>query len=416
MGYEAISARFWEINDREHLGGNTTMLYFYLLKLYNENSKRSFSYSDVDICKEIGIARTTIIRVREKLRNAGLIDFETKSFYPCEYKIILPYSEDESSIEGETIEPNTREELLELEEIKNIDRKETIEYPHTYENSENSTLTVHQEDLWKKETEYPYISLDIIRESIGGFKNGNLSIIAGRTGMGKTALMIQMIIDLAKSNKSVGVFSLEMSSLDIIERLLTNSTNIPNTTFRRYTFSEADYEIYFEKKHELKRYKIHISDSASLFSIENLYRQAKIYKRRYAIDILFVDYLQLISCDKAKGDGILEISIISKKLKSLAKELDIPVVALSQLSRNVENRYIKRPMLSDLRGSGSLEQDADEVIFLYRPEYYNIDTWDYYNDESTSGEAEIIISKNRYGQTGAGRCKVDLPTSRFYNL
>lgn len=131
---------------------------------------------------------------------------------------------------------------------------------------------------------------------------------------------------------------------------------------------------------------------------------------------MFVDYLQLATYDEA-GNREQEIGRISRGLKAIAKELDIPVVALSQLSRKVEDRPGKRPMLSDLRDSGSIEQDADEVIFLYRPEYYGILEWDSsYNNECTENEAEIIIAKNRNGGTLDERCRVNLPTSKFMNL
>jgi len=298
--------------------------------------------------------------------------------------------------------------------IENLFINEFIE-KNEQENSLSVLLEKYQSRIGKEDNIGLPTSLEAINNGLGGFKKGNLSIIAGRPGMGKTALMTQMIIDISRADKSVGVFSLEMSSLEMIERLITNFSEISNNVLR-HTLSENYHMIFIEKKHELKKLKIHISDSTSLFSIENLYMHAKMQKMRYGIDILFVDYLQLISCAKSKDNRVLEISIISRKLKSLAKELDIPVVALSQLSRNVENRPNKRPMLSDLRDSGTIEQDADEVIFLYRPEYYNIETWDYYDNESTMNEAEIIISKNRHGKTGAGRCKVDLSTSRFMNV
>lgn len=139
-------------------------------------------------------------------------------------------------------------------------------------------------------------------------------------------------------------------------------------------------------------------------------------KLRHNINILFIDYLQLITYPKA-GNREQEISYISRSLKGLAKELNIPVIALSQLSRNVEQRADKRPFLSDLRDSGAIEQDADEVIFLYRPEYYGIERWDKeYNNENTNNEVEIIISKNRHGGILAERCSVNMATSKFTDL
>lgn len=257
-------------------------------------------------------------------------------------------------------------------------------------------------------------SLSVINKTFGGWQKSDLSIVAGRPGMGKTAFMIQQMIDVAKTGKAVGVFSLEMSAEQITARVLTNFTEIKNSSVLRKGLNEMELRQYWNRKDDLISLPIHIDDTPSI-SIENLRLKAKMLKMRYNIQILFVDYLQLITYEKAKTRE-QEISNISRGLKSIAKELDIPVVALSQLSREVEKRPDKRPKLSDLRDSGSIEQDADEVLFLYRPEYYNIEQWeDFYNNEPTANEVEIIIAKNRHGGIQPERCKVNMATSNFYN-
>ena len=150
-------------------------------------------------------------------------------------------------------------------------------------------------------------------------------------------------------------------------------------------------------------------------SIQDLKVKAKMMKLKYNIKALFVDYLQLATYEKSQNRE-QEIAKISSGLKAIAKELDIPVIALSQLSRAVESRPNKRPQLSDLRESGSIEQDADEVIFLYRPEYYNIDEWDDYNNAPTKNEVEIMIAKNRNGGLLDERYKVNMAISEFRNI
>ncbi|MDY3319504.1 replicative DNA helicase [Riemerella anatipestifer] len=257
-------------------------------------------------------------------------------------------------------------------------------------------------------------SLSVINKTFGGWQNSDLTIIAGRPGMGKTAFMIQQIVDVAQVGMPVGVFSLEMSAEQITSRVLTNITEIKNSSVLRKGLNDEELQIYWQKKDDLVSLPIHIDDTPSI-SIQNIRTKAKMLKLKYDIKILFVDYLQLITYEKANTRE-QEISKISRGLKSLAKELDIPIIALSQLSREVEKRPNKRPFLSDLRDSGSIEQDADEVIFLYRPEYYGIEEWDdFYNNEPTANEIEIIIAKNRHGGIQPERCKVNMATSSFYN-
>lgn len=258
-------------------------------------------------------------------------------------------------------------------------------------------------------------SLNIINKAFGGWQNSDLTVVAGRPGMGKTAFIVQQAVDAALQNLAVGIFSLEMSAEQIASRILTNITQIPNSSVLRKGLKPHEIQVYLDHKPNLQELPIHIDDIPAI-TIDNLKTKAKMMKLRHNIQILFVDYLQLINHNSAKSRE-QEISTISRELKALAKELNIPVIALSQLSRNVEQRHDKRPLLSDLRDSGAIEQDADEVIFLYRPEYYGISQWgEEYGGEPTDNEIEIIIQKNRHGGILSERCEVNLAISKFNNI
>ncbi|QOR74631.1 replicative DNA helicase [Cruoricaptor ignavus] len=264
-------------------------------------------------------------------------------------------------------------------------------------------------------------SLKLINDVMGGWQNSDLNIVAGRPGMGKTAFMVQQIVDCVEQHIPVGVFSLEMSAEQIAARILTNITNIPNWAVLRKGLNEEELRTYWSLKDKLQSLQIYIDDSAAI-SIQNLRLKAKIMKLRYNIGILFVDYLQLVTNQESKKNREQEISSISRGLKAIAKELNIPVIALSQLSRNLEQRSDKRPQLSDLRDSGAIEQDADVVMFIFRPEYYGISSWNTDDDGQpamidlpSANQAEIIIEKNRHGATHFQRFIINLATSSFQN-
>ncbi|MGC4128554.1 MAG: replicative DNA helicase [Bergeyella sp.] len=258
-------------------------------------------------------------------------------------------------------------------------------------------------------------SLSTINKTMGGWQNSDLVIVAGRPSMGKTAFVIQQIIDVVKQDLSAGVFSLEMSAEQITGRIITNYTGIPNSSLLRKGMNPEEWATMFGYLDELIEKKIHIDDTPGI-SINDLRTKARMMQLRYGINILFVDYLQLATEPNAKNRE-QEIGSISRGLKAIAKELNLPVIALSQLSRKVEERGDKRPFLSDLRDSGSIEQDADVVIFLYRPEYYGLAEWDSdYDNLPTKNEVEIIVQKNRQGGLLSERCGVHFPTSRFFDL
>ncbi|MCX6283654.1 MAG: replicative DNA helicase [Bacteroidetes bacterium] len=230
-----------------------------------------------------------------------------------------------------------------------------------------------------------------------GWQKSDLIIIASRPGMGKTAFALTMARNAAIDfKKPVAVFSLEMSAVQLVTRLISSETEIPQEKLRKGTMEEYEWKQLNVKIKDLLDAPIYLDDTAAL-SIFDLRAKSRRLKARHNIQLIVVDYLQLMQGGhETKGNREQEISSISRGLKSLAKELDIPVIALSQLSRAPEKRSAAaKPILSDLRESGSIEQDADMVMFIYRPEYYKIDVDEH--GDSTSGAAEVSIAKNRNG-------------------
>jgi replicative DNA helicase len=232
----------------------------------------------------------------------------------------------------------------------------------------------------------------------GGWQKSDLLILAARPGMGKTAFVISMAKNAALDfNKPAAIFSLEMSSLQLVKRLISSETEIAQDKILKGNLDNHEFVQLNERIKKLAVAPLYIDDTPAL-SIFELRAKARRLKENQKVELIIIDYLQLMSGgSEGKGNREQEISYISRGLKSLAKELEIPIIALSQLSRQVENRpgTSKRPQLSDLRESGAIEQDADMVMFIYRPEYYGLEFDE--NNEPTRGLAEIIIAKNRHG-------------------
>ncbi len=250
----------------------------------------------------------------------------------------------------------------------------------------------------------------------GGFQPGTLIILAARPAMGKTAFALNIARNMAMDFKhSVAVFSLEMTASELMMRLISSEVGIEGQKLKRADqISTKDLERIKEKAYSLGNCKMYIDDNPGL-NIMELKAKCKRMKMAYNIDMIFIDYLQLMSGgDNRNTNREQEISYISRQLKSLAKELNIPVFALSQLSREVEKRGgSKEPMLSDLRESGAIEQDADIVMFIYRPHYYGIDQDDY---GDTTNVAYINVEKNRAGKTDKARIGFEPRFVKFYNL
>jgi replicative DNA helicase len=269
-------------------------------------------------------------------------------------------------------------------------------------NADKITEVIEEISLAKSAKENNTISgistgLNALDEVSGGLQNTDLIIVAARPGMGKTALMGGILLNATKNNDSVLMFSLEMSWQQISKRLLSPIAEISVENMRSGNIMDYQMDKLLLKSAELVNRKILIDDTPGI-SISKIRSRGLIQKKKHNIKLIIVDYIQLARGD-VQGNREQEIASISRGLKNIAKELNVPVIALSQLSRKVEERGgDKRPQLSDLRESGSIEQDADQVWFLYRPEYYGI-TQDS-SGNSTSGMASVIIAKHRHGRTG----------------
>ncbi len=268
---------------------------------------------------------------------------------------------------------------------------------------------------------------------LGGLQASDLLILAGRPSMGKTALATNIAYNIANSyqvNENVpsyvvGFFSLEMSAEQLATRIISEQANISSEKIRRGQINNAEYERLVQQADKLKKLPIYIDETGGL-SVAQLAARARKLKRQKGLDVLIIDYLQLLNASSGtrKNDNrVQEMTQITTTLKSLAKELNIPIIALSQLSRQVEQRDSKRPQLADLRESGSIEQDADIVFFVYREVYYlqreepTIHTAEHEQWQEKMGEvfnkAEVIVAKQRHGPTGTARLEFNAEFTRF---
>jgi replicative DNA helicase len=225
-----------------------------------------------------------------------------------------------------------------------------------------------------------------------GFQNGDFIVLAARPSMGKTALAMCVALEAARSGFATGIFSLEMSAEQLTLRLLSAESGIGHHNIRNATISSDEWVDLTNVAAQLAEMKVFIDDTAML-NIMDLRAKARKLKMEHGLQFLVIDYLQLLHSTKKHENRHQEISDISRSLKALAKELNIPIIALSQLSRAVDSRMDKRPMLSDLRESGAIEQDADLIMFIYRDIVYNPET-------ENPAAAELIIGKQRNGPTG----------------
>jgi replicative DNA helicase len=252
-----------------------------------------------------------------------------------------------------------------------------------------------------------------------GWQPSDLIIIAARPGMGKTAITLSMARNMAvEHNVPVAFFSCEMSSVQLITRLISSETGLSSEKLRTGNLEKHEWEQLNVKVKGLEKAPLFIDDTPSL-SIFDLRAKARRLASQHGVKMIMIDYLQLMTAggNKNGGNREQEISTISRNLKALAKELNVPVIALSQLSRAVETRGgSKRPLLSDLRESGAIEQDADIVSFIYRPEYYKIDEWDDDDHSPTAGQGEFIVAKHRNGGLDEIRLKFVGHLGKFENL
>lgn len=249
-----------------------------------------------------------------------------------------------------------------------------------------------------------------------GWQRSDLVIIAARPSMGKTAFVLSMARNMAvEHHKSAAIFSLEMSAVQLVNRLIVSETQLPSEKIRTGKLADFEWEQLEYKIKKLEEAPIFIDDTPGI-SIFELRAKCRRLKRQYDVEVIIIDYLQLMTgTPETKGNREQEVSTISRALKGIAKELDVPIIALSQLNRSVEMRSgDKRPQLSDLRESGAIEQDADMVLFIHRPEKYGFTE----DEEGNSlvGMADIIIAKHRNGALGDVRLKFQDKFAKFTDL
>ncbi|MXU65903.1 replicative DNA helicase [Oceanomicrobium pacificus] len=278
-------------------------------------------------------------------------------------------------------------------------------------------------------------------KKLGGLHPSDLLILAGRPSMGKTSLATNIAFNIAKAYEKgtkpdgtpgavnggvVGFYSLEMSAEQLAARILSEAARVPSESIRRGDMTEDEFRRFVQAAKDLESCPLYIDDTPAL-PISTLAARARRLKRQHGLDVLMVDYLQLVRPASAKDSRVNEVSEITQGLKAIAKELNIPVIALSQLSRQVESREDKRPQLSDLRESGSIEQDADVVMFVFREEYYkerekpgdhDIEGMMKWQEEMSQlhGRAEVIIGKQRHGPIGTVDLAFEGQFTRFSNL
>ena len=249
-----------------------------------------------------------------------------------------------------------------------------------------------------------------------GFHPADMIVIAARPGMGKTAFVLSMARNTAVDyDKGVALFSLEMDGVQLVNRLIAAEAEISSEKLKKGDLADHEYQQLHSRIGKLANAPLFIDDTPAL-SVFELRAKCRRLKAQHDIQMVIIDYLQLMTAGSStNGNREQEISTISRSIKSIAKELGIPVIALSQLSRSVETRGgDKKPMLSDLRESGAIEQDADMVMFIYRPEYYGIDEDE--NGESTKGVGEIIIAKHRSGGLDNIKLRFIGQYTKFTNL
>ena len=248
-----------------------------------------------------------------------------------------------------------------------------------------------------------------------GWQNSDLIIIAARPAMGKTAFVLSMAKNMAVDfNLPVAIFSLEMANVQLVKRLISNVADLPGEAIKSGKLSEEEWDRLNTRLRNVYSAPLYLDETPGL-SITEMRTKARRLVREHGVKIIIIDYLQLMNATGMKlGSREQEVSTISRSLKALAKELNIPIIALSQLNRSTETREDKRPVLSDLRESGAIEQDADMVCFIHRPEYYTKSDTDAEGND-IRGLAELIIAKHRSGAVGTVKMRFVAKYARFDN-
>ena len=354
---------------------------------------------------------------------------------------------EEISLKAATVRPDSepREQIVEAEQqLYKLGEQGSVEsgfqsFLRAVTEAVNVANAAYQRDGGLAGISTGLIDMD---KKLGGLHPSDLLILAGRPSMGKTSLATNIAFNIAKAWKKgrkpdgsegtieggvVGFYSLEMSAEQLAARILSEAAEVPSDAIRKGALTEDEFRRFVEAAKSLETCPLYIDDTPAL-PISQLAARARRLKRQHGLDVLIVDYLQLVRPASSKTEGrVNEVSEITQGLKAIAKELNIPVIALSQLSRQVENREDKRPQLSDLRESGSIEQDADVVMFVFREEYYkerekpgehDVEAMMKWQEEMSRlhGKAEVVIGKQRHGPIGTVELSFEGRFTRFGNL
>ena len=331
----------------------------------------------------------------------------------------------ELEITGTNILENTERKLFEIAERGEFQRS-FVTFKDALKETIDMATAAYKNDQGIVGVPSGLTDLD---DRLGGLHKQDLIIIAGRPSMGKTALATNIAFNAAENiqkkdkKTSVAFFSLEMSSEQLSTRILSEQSRIKSNDIRRGKINQEDFEKFIEASKNLENLPLHIDDTPAI-TISALSNRARRLKRKQGLDLIVIDYIQLMKSSSYRNEGrVLEIAEITQGLKALAKELDVPVLALSQLSRQVEQREDKKPQLADLRESGSIEQDADVVMFVFREQYYlekqepKLGTAEHVEWQEkmnqVHNQAEIIIGKQRHGPTGLIKLEFESAFTKF---
>lgn len=370
---------------REHLddrgkldavGGNS-----YLLELSNSIFTSSNIYQYGQIVKSKSVLRR-LIKAGSDILSYGYDEGN-------DINVLLEKSEQALFTVTQTFIQN---KLVHIKDIVNLRYEEFAE--------------IHEDPNYGKEGAV-YTGFSGIDAKLGGLKAGDMVILAARPSMGKTALTLNMCLNIADSGKNVAIFSLEMSKEQLTDRMIASTMGVDSWKLHKGELEDDEFAKMGDALEKLSRANIYIDDSPAGNLIE-IKSKARRLKMESGVDFLVIDYLQLMGGSNPMN-RVQEISEISRGIKALARELQVPVLALSQLSRAVESRTTKEPILSDLRESGSIEQDADVVMMLYREDYYNEFT-------ENKGVTNVFVRKNRNGPVGQTDLKFEKRFQKFYDL
>lgn len=357
-----------------------------IFKLYMEGKPIDL----VTIYREVKPHKITAIQISQLTTQfTGAGDTKEYLFYlECEYKERMVRLTMQQLLNGNKDIAVIRADMLKvLDDLANTNFKGTAKMSVALANAIDQVIETSKSGtgLMGKRTGWRFLD-----KYIGGYNEGELIIIAGRPGMGKTAFAMTLGIDFAKLGNKVLFFSLEMSTPQLAKRIISHESDIPNYKVRNGQLSQDDIDKVLNFYNRLS-FDFHIDDTAGI-SIDSIRAKAAEHKNQHGLDLLIVDYIQLVQGSGQNREQ--EIASISRGLKLISKESSCTVIGLAQLSRAVEHRQDKRPFMSDLRESGAIEQDADVVMFPYRPAYYEQGPRQEFEDD-----AEIIIGKNRNGET-----------------